>query len=188
MIKNPQITARIRAEANALFDGGDPSSEEFSPEKYDVTHRFILECLRLYPIITLQVRNVSNSCVVENSSLPPEEQVHVVHTAAHYMSDSFPNPYKFDIDRYLPSRREHHSQAYAPYGLGTHMCLGFTWMNLQIVINLLMLAYYFEFEPLPESYKLKISPVPTMSVSKKLKVRIGNQLRDLPPLMPLPSA
>ena len=184
MSKNPQIAARIRNEANAIFDGEDPGNEEFSLDNCDVTHRFLMECLRMYPIVPMQVRNVSNSCVVENFSLPLGERVHVIQTASHYMSDSFPNPYKFDIDRYLPSRREHHSQAYAPYGLGTHMCVGYSWMNLQIVVNLLMLAYYFEFEPPPESYKLNISPFPTLSVSEKLKVRIRNQLRDLPALMP----
>lgn len=180
MVRHPQLAARIREEANALFDGGDPGKEEFTPETYDVTRRFLMECLRLYPIVSMQVRNVANSCTVEDFSLPLGERVHIVQTATHYMSDSFPDPYKFDIDRYLPARKEHRDIAYAPYGLGTHMCVGFNWMNLQMIVTLLMLTYYFEFEPLPKGYKLKIAPFPTLSVTKNMRVRIANGLRELP--------
>ena len=180
MARQPDVSRRIREEANALFDGGDPGEDEFSPDKYDVTRRFLMECLRLYPIISVNLRNVSNSCVVENYSLPLRERVYIVQTAAHYMSDCFPNPYELDIDRYLPPRSEHRGSGYAPYGLDTHTCAGRVWMHLHLAVTVLIVAYHFEFEPLPEDYKLKIEPFPALSVSRKLKLRIASQLRDFP--------
>jgi len=180
MVRHPELTARIREEAGTLFDGGDPDEDKFAPETYDVTRRFLMECLRMYPVVSMQVRNVANSCVVEDYALPLGERVHIMQTAAHYMSDSFPDPFKFDIDRYLLPRKEHRSYGYAPYGLGTHMCVGYEWMNMQMIVTMLMIAYHFDFAPFPRNYKLKISPFPTLSVSKNMKIRIANQLRDLP--------
>ncbi len=180
MARHPEIAAKIREEANALFDGGDPDSDRFSPENYDITRRFIMECLRMYPIISMQLRTVANSCVMENYALPLKEPLYIVHSATHYSSDSFPDPHKFDIDRYLPSRKEHRNSGYAPYALDTHTCAGRVWFNLQVAVNVLMIAHHFEFAPLPNDYKLKINPLPALTVSKKLKLRIVKQLRELP--------
>ncbi len=180
MARRPELAARIREEANEVFNSGYLEGNKFSPDKCDTTHRFLKECLRMYPIISMMIRNVANSCTVENYSLRPGERLYIVQTAAHYMSDSFPDPYKFDIDRYLPLRKEHRGPGYAPFGLDTHRCMGQAWVNFQLVVTVLNIAYHFEFEPLPIDYPLKINPLPGLSVTKKLKLRIANQLRELP--------
>ena len=153
--------------------------DEFSLREFDVTRRFLMECLRLYPVIAVNLRNVANSCVVENYSLPLRERLYIVQTGAHYMNDCFPDPYKFDIDRYLPPRNEHRGSGYAPYGLDTHTCAGQAWMRLHLALTLLTIAYYFEFEPLPDDYELKINPFPALTVSKKLRLRIASQRHEL---------
>ena len=179
LARHPDIASKIRQEANTLFDGDDPCIDEFALEKCDVTRRFLMECLRLYPVIAVNLRNVANSCVVENYSLPLRERVYIVQTATHYMDECFPDPYKFDIDRYLPPRNEHRRSAYAPYGSDTHMCAGQSWMRLHLALTVLIIAYHFEFAPLPDDYKLKIDPFPALTVSKNLKLRIANQLREV---------
>ncbi len=179
MASQPDLYARIQAEADALFAKGDPEREDFTPANIDVTHRFLMECLRMYPIVSMSIRNVMNTCVVEDHELPVGERVHIAMTATHYMSGVFPDPYKFDIDRYLPPRHEHRSPGYAPYGLGTHKCLGTRWMELHLAANLLMLAHYFKIEVSPAKYKLRFSPFPSLKPSKKLKFRITEQRREL---------
>ncbi len=182
MASQPDLYARIQAEADALFAKGDPGREEFTPANIDVTHRFLMECLRMYPIVSMSIRNVMNTCVVEDYELPVGERLHIAMTATHYMSDIFPDPGKFDIDRYLPPRQEHRSPGYAPYGLGTHKCLGTRWMELHLAANLLMLAHYFTIEVTPEKFKsrLRFSPFPSLKPSKKLRFRISGQRRELP--------
>ena len=178
MAKHPELAASIRTEANAFLNDDRLDRDKFLQDANTVTRRFLMECLRMYPIVCMQARNVANSCTVEDFSLPLGQRVLIAQSAAHYMSDSFPEPYKFDIDRYLPPRNEHRKPDYAPYGLGTHMCVGYAWMNLQMIVNLLMIAYYFELAPLPKNHKLKINPLPTLSVTRKLKLRIANQLHE----------
>ena len=179
MVSQPALYERIRSEADALFDGGDPDGKDFTTSAIDVTRRFIMECLRLYPIIPMSIRNVVNTCVVEDYELPGGAQIYIAQTTTHYMSDAFPEPLSFDIDRYLPPRNEHVGPNYAPFGLGTHACLGARWVELQVAINLLMLAHYFTFELSPPNAKLRIDPFPSMSIKKKVKCVIAEQRREL---------
>ena len=179
MASQPELYERIRGEADVLFADGDPDRDAFTPEAIDVTSRFILETFRLYSIVPMSMRTVMNTCSVEGHELPEGTQVHIAQAAAHYMKDVFPDPWKFDIDRYLPPRNEHHGSGYAPFGLGTHTCLGSKQMELHLAINLLMIAHYFTLE-VPANYKLKIDPFPSLSVSKKLKFRVAEQRREIP--------
>ena len=180
MASQPALYARIRGEADALFERGDPAGEDFTPSAIDVTHRFLMECLRIYPIVPMSMRDVMNTCVVEGYELPVGARIYIAQTASHFMEEVFPEPFSFDIDRYLPPRNEHRSPGYAPYGLGTHRCLGSRWMDLQLAINVLMIARYFRIEVSPANYVLRFSPLPSMKPSRRLKFRIAEQQRELP--------
>ncbi len=179
MVTQPEIYSEIQREADALFDNGDPEGEDLSPTTIDVTHRFLMECLRMYPIVPMSIRNVMNTCVVEDYELPVGSRIYIAQTAAHYMNDVFPDPFTFDIDRYMSPRNEHRSPGYAPYGLGTHKCLGSGWMELQLAVNVLMVAHYFTIEVFPSDYELRFSPFPSMKPSKKLKFLIAEQRRKI---------
>lgn len=179
MVSQAEIYARIRGEADTLFNDGDPDPEAFHPSAIDVTHRFLMECLRMYPIVPVSIRNVMNTCVVEDYQLPVGSQLFIAQTAAHYMNDAFPEPFKFDIDRYLSPRNEHHGPGYAPFGLGTHTCLGSRWLELQLAVNVLMVAHYFTIEVAPANFKLRFNPLPSMKPSKKLNFRVSEQRREI---------
>ena len=182
MASQPALYERIRGEADALFENGDPDGEDFNQSSMEVTHRFLMECLRMYPIVPMSMRDVMNSFVIENYELKVGSRVYIAQTASHYMDDIFPDPFSFDIDRYLPPRDEHRGPGYAPYGLGTHRCLGSRWMDLQLAVNVLMIAHYFTLEVSPASYidALRFSPLPSMKPTEKLKFRIAEQKRELP--------
>jgi cytochrome P450 len=180
MASQPELYDRIQSEADALFEDGDPSSGDFAPPAIDVTHRFLMECLRMYPIVPVSIRNVMNSCVVENYELPVGSRIYIAQTAAHFMDDVFPEPFKFDIDRYLPPVSAHRSFGFAPYGLGTHTCLGIRQALLQMTVNMMMIAHYFTISASPSDYELRFNPIPSMKPTKKLKFHIAEQRRELP--------
>ena len=176
MVNDPNLHARVREEADSLFGGHrEPQAEDFSNlENIDATHRLFLESERMYPVIPWQLRTVMNQCMVAGFELPPKTRLLICHTATHYSEDLFPDPLKFDIDRYLPDRWEHTTPgAYAPYGLGTHTCLGHRWLELQMVVNLLVIAHHLELEMLPADYAMRINPFPTAAPRKKLEFRVA---------------
>ncbi len=180
MLARPEFHEKIRAEADALFANGDPDAEMITGQSIDITRRFIMEVLRMYPIVPMSIRNVMNAVTVEGYELPEGARVTIATTATHYMSDLFPDPFTFDIDRYAAPRKEHLGTGYAPYGLGTHTCLGARWTELHMAINLLMVAHYFDMEIAPKNYKLKVSPFPSQCPNKKLKFAVKGIRNEIP--------
>lgn len=179
LVSRPDLYDRIQAEADRVFTEGDPDAEALGRSAIDLTYRFFMESQRLYPIIPMQIRTVMNSCVVEGYELPVGSRIFVVHSAAHYLEEVFPDPFSFDIDRYLPERREHRDASYAPFGLGTHMCLGYRWVELHLAVDLLMLTHFFRWEMADPGYRLRINPFPTMAPSRKMKIRIAEKRHEL---------
>ena len=180
MASQPAFYDKIRSEADSLFSNSDPAGKDFTSASMDITSRFINECLRMYPIVPLSMRDVVNTCMVEGYEIPVGSRINIAQTAPHYMEEVFPDPFSFDIDRYLPPRNEHKNAGYAPYGLGPHTCLGNQWMTLHMTVNLMIIAHYFTLRVYPEDYELRISPFPSMRLGKKLKFHIAEQKRELP--------
>ena len=179
LLQNPELYERVTAEADALWAEGDPGEDDFSRDRIDVTHRVLMETLRMSPIVPMSMRTVMNTCVVEGYELPVGAQLVIAQTAAHYSEEVFPDPWKFDIDRYVPPRNEHKSRGYAPYGLGTHSCLGSRWADLHIVINLLMLTHHFKIELARPYERLPMDPLPSQSPGNKLKFRLAEQRHEI---------
>ncbi len=180
MASQPALYDKIRSEADSLFSNGDPAGGDFTPANMEVTDRFINECLRMYPIVPMSMRDVVNTFTIEGYEIPQGSRINIAQTVTHYMEDFFPDPFSFDIDRYLPPRNEHRSLGYAPYGLGPHTCLGARWMTLHMAVNLMIIAHYFTLRVHPEDRGIQISPFPSMSLGKKIKFRIAEQKRELP--------
>lgn len=179
MVTHPEIYAGVRREAESIFDNGrEPGVEDFFPDNIPVTHGLFAENQRLYPVIPWQLRTVMNQCVVEGFEIPAKTMLLVCQTASHYMGDLYEDPLRLDVDRNHPDRKEYLKPgAFAPYGLGTHACLGQRWVELQMSVNLLMIAQRFSLELVPENYKLRINPFPTCAPGKRMKFRVA-EARD----------
>ena len=173
LMTHPELAERITAEADALFAEGDPVAASLSMEAIDVTHRFVMENLRLHPVIPVHNRTAANAFDVDGKLVPARSKVMVSFPASHFMAENFEAPDEFDIDRFAPPRNEHRKRgAYQPFGIGTHTCLGSRFTELAMVANLLLLTHHLELEMVPANYKLKLSPLPKFSPNKKFKFRV----------------
>ncbi len=173
MITHPDLYERVQAEADALLADGDPGRGDLTPSTLDVTHRLIMESHRLNPVIPVSMRHVMNTFVFDGHEIPAGGRVIIGQTAPHYVDEHFPDPWKFDIDRYLAARGEHRKPGvYAPFGLGTHTCLGSRWVELQMVVNLLLIAHHFTLGLHPPDYRIGYNPFPTSSPDKKLRFAV----------------
>ena len=180
MISNPELLRRVQEEADALFADGDPGPDDFNMSAIDVTHRVFMESQRLYPVIPLQIRTAMNHCIVNGYEVPRDTRMVFAHTAAHHMEEVFVDPEKFDIDRYAPPREEHKQPgAYVPFGLGTHRCLGSKWVELQMAINLLLIAHHFDISLVPADHEMRFNPFPTSAPSSKFRFAITKRRHDL---------
>ena len=181
LMANPDLYKRVAEEADALFANGDPVATDFDLQSIDVAHRFVMENLRLHPVIPVHNRTAANAFDVEGRRIPARSTVLIVFTASHYMDVHFKDPEKFDIDRYVPPRNEHRKRgAYQPFGTGTHTCLGSRFTELMMVADLLLIAHHLELEMVPKNYKLKLSPIPKFSPNKRFKFRVKRIRHPIP--------
>ena len=181
MMTHPDLAERIAAEADALFADGDPAASSFDMDAIDVTHRFMMENLRLHPVIPVHNRTAANSFEVDGKLVPARSTVMVAYPAPHFMAEHFAEPDKFDIERFAPPRNEHRKRgAYQPFGIGAHTCLGQRFTEFAMVADLLLLAHHLELEMVPANYKLKISPLPKFSPNKKFKFRVKRIRNPIP--------
>ena len=52
-------------------------------------------------------------------------------------------------------------------------------MELQLAVNVLMIAHHFNIEVFPADYKLRFNPFPSVKPSKKLKFLISERRREI---------
>ena len=171
LLKNPELLARVRTEADTLFSNGKPNASDL--RETDVIHRVGRETLRLYPVAPVVVRHVSNSFNFHGYRVESGEKVMVATTVPHFLPEYFPEPEKFDIDRYLPERAENKQKfIYVPFGLGAHRCLGSGFAGPQIALTLATIVRYAELALDPPNYTLQVQATPTLRPKKTFKLKV----------------
>ena len=170
LLRNPDLLARARAEADTLFADGEPAWSDVG--KMDVLHRTALETLRMYPVVPMLARTVTNSFEFAGYRIEAGESVMVATSVPHYLPECFPDPDRFDIERYAEGRAEHRQPyAYAPFGLGPHRCLGNGFAEVQIIVTMATLLHDVELALHPSGYRLKTAEVPLPRPRDSFRVR-----------------
>ena len=170
LLRQPELRAQVTAEADALFAGGTPTVGAL--RELDVIHRAAMETMRLYPLSpALLPRTVSNPFEFAGYQIPAGEKVLIAYTLPLLMPEYFPDPQRFDIDRYTAERAEHRqSGVYVPFGVGTHSCLGGRLAEALIALNMAIIFREAEFALDPPDCKLKTKQ--SFTLSPRFKFRL----------------
>ena len=170
LLKDPELMARATAEADELFANGVPTPDQL--RKLDVLHRVVIETLRRYPIAPATQRRVASAFAFGGYRVEADTNVLIATGLPHFMAEFFPNPRRFDIDRYLPERKEHKQRgAYAPFGLGAHVCLGAGMAEVLMIMTVATVLHTVSLSMDPAGYELKIDHTPTQKPDKNFRIR-----------------
>ncbi|MDB5975274.1 MAG: cytochrome [Nevskia sp.] len=171
VLKHPEVLARIHKEVDALFANGRIEEEDL--KKIPSVHGAIMETMRLYPIAVAQMRTATKDFTFAGHKIKGGEMLYIGTSVPHFMEEFYPNPEKFDIDRYEKPRSEHmQSGAYSPYGRGPHTCLGKSLAEVQMAISMARLFYRLDLELDPPDYVLQTKTAPTPGPSMEFKVKV----------------
>ncbi len=171
LLKHPDVLEQVREEADRLFAGGEPTADGIND--MPVTQRAIMETLRLHPIVPVMVRTVANSFEFAGYWIPAGTSVWVAMPVSHHLPEIYPDPQRFDIDRFLPDRREHGQPgAYAPFGFGPHSCLGQGAAQLQMSLITATVLHRAEIALDPPDYQLKLHSIPVPTPNRSFKIRL----------------
>ncbi|XP_001658816.2 cytochrome P450 4c3 [Aedes aegypti] len=123
---DPQVQDRVFEEIDSIM-GQDrdrpPTMIELNEMKY--LECCIKEALRLFPSIPLIARKLTESVNVGDYTIPAGTNAVIVVYQLHRDTQIFPNPDKFNPDRFLPENSQgRHQYAYIPFSAGPRNCIG----------------------------------------------------------------
>lgn len=138
----PQWQQRCRAESLAL---GTPRPGYADLDALTSLDLVMKEALRLVaPVPALARRTVADTEVLGHF-LPAGTMASVGVHFTHHMAEYWPDPERFDPERFAEHRREDrvHRFAWVPFGGGVHKCIGLHFAGLQVkaVLHQLLLRY-----------------------------------------------
>ncbi len=137
LCKHPEIYAAVEREVDAL--GHRPTAADLP--RLGLTLRVFKEALRLYAPVYMVGRRAREATTLGGYEIPADTPVMLAPFATHYREDVWPEPSRFDPDRFLPAREEaRHKLAWLPFGAGPRVCIGnyFALMESQLVLATLL--------------------------------------------------
>ncbi len=138
LARHPDAHARARAEADAL-PRDQVGFDELPRLPYCL--KVFKEALRMYAPIYLFGRQAMEPVVVDGCELPAGTIVLISPYAVHYRADLWPEPDRFDPERFAPEAEEARPrEAYLPFSGGPRTCIGnhFALMEGPIVLATLL--------------------------------------------------
>lgn len=160
--EHPEVEAKLHAEIDSvLMDGRTPTFEDVAQLRY--TEMVLAESMRLYPPAWAIGRLTINQQEIAGYVMPPRSLVllspYVMQRDARY----FPEPERFDPERWTATAREARPQfSYFPFGGGARRCIGegFAWME-----GVLLVA------TLAQRWRLRHVPTHTVALQPAITLR-----------------
>ncbi|MDO0939423.1 cytochrome P450 [Streptomyces sp. DG2A-72] len=135
MSEEPLIEEKVLKDMAQAGGGSAAPAHGQGPASY--TLRFLMEVLRLYPPVWITCRRALSTVVLGDRSFP--EGTHVLFSSylLHRNPVRYPDPHRFDPDRWLSIRPAAGEASYIPFGTGAKGCIGesFAWKELEILLG-----------------------------------------------------
>jgi cytochrome P450 len=171
VLSQPDLLAEAKTEAERILSLPEVTAEDL--KSFDCLNRIVLETLRMYPTAPAIQRTAKASFVFAGYRIPKGEKIVIATTVPHYLPEYYPEPEKFDIYRHTPEKRKQRpAGAFAPFGAGTHTCLGAGFAELQMMMTLAIILYDTDIALSPPDYQLKIDSLPGPSPDKHFGFKI----------------
>ncbi|MEB8337880.1 cytochrome P450 [Streptomyces endophyticus] len=144
--RNPDAQKRMHEEIDAvLTEGRPPQAGDLDRMPY--TERVIKEAMRLYPAAAATGRQAVADTEVDGVHIPAGSDVTVSAYVTHRDPAYWPDPMRFDPDRFLPeAEQSRHRYAWMPFGGGPRACIGAQFAMLESVLGLAVLLQAYEVE------------------------------------------
>ena len=155
LARNPKEMDRVLEEFDALY-GHNGEVTFQSLREIPVFERVIKEVLRLHPPLIFLIRKVAKDLKFKDYIIKAGKYVCVSPRVSHRIPEIFPDPEKFDPDRFNEERQEDAKPfSWVAFGGGRHKCSGnaFAMLQLKAIYAILLRRYKFELVGTPDSYQ-----------------------------------
>ncbi|XP_055545083.1 probable cytochrome P450 6a14 [Wyeomyia smithii] len=150
LAKNPDIQERLRSEIETAIaeNNGEITYDLLMGIKY--LDNVVNETLRKYPPVESLNRIPLVDYKIPDSEhvIPKQTMVVIPVYAMHHDPDIYPEPERFDPDRFLPEQvQSRHPYTFIPFGEGPRICVGLRFGVMQTKIGLMTLLRHYKVSP-----------------------------------------
>lgn len=149
---NPEVQEKLIQEIDSVVEKSEQLSYDLIGEmKY--LDRVVSETLRLQPPVIRAERTAVENYKIKNSDITVTKGMIVGFCiyAMHHDPEFYPEPEKFDPDRFLPENANHPAYAYLPFGAGPRHCLGMRFALMEIKLCIANALRSVRFRTCPET-------------------------------------
>ncbi len=123
LTRHPELYAKLQQEVRSVLQGRPPTIEDLANLRYTV--QVFKETLRLFPAAHTLPRQATQDTTIGGYEVRKGWFVGVDIWGMHRRPDYFPDPKRFDPDRFTPEREmQILRNAYIPFGSGPRNCIG----------------------------------------------------------------
>ncbi|CAB3256535.1 unnamed protein product [Arctia plantaginis] len=148
LANHKEVQDNIVSELDEIFEGSNRSITMGDLSKMKYLECCIKESLRLYPPVHFISRALTKTAILSNYKVPSGTMCHIDIMELHHRADLFPDPEKFDPERFLPENSvNRHPYAYIPFSAGPRNCIGQKFAMMEMKITIAATLREFELEP-----------------------------------------
>jgi cytochrome P450 len=147
--QHPEVERRLHEEVDAVLGDRTPGAADVPALRY--TGQVLQEALRLYPPAWVFTRQAIAADAIGGFEIPTGSVLIVSPYLTHRHPDFWPDPERFDPDRFesgAGERRRRH--AFIPFGGGPRQCIGNTFAMMEAQLTVAMIARRFRIAPAPD--------------------------------------
>lgn len=174
--QHPAAEATLHKELDRVLGDRPPALTDLPALPY--TLRVIKEALRLYPPAwVLNVRRAAADTTVGGYAVRRGDQLWLSPYVTHRRPHLFPDPERFDPDRWTPEREKALPKfAYMPFGGGPRVCIGnsFALMEAQLIVA--AVAQQARLRPAP-GQRIALNPQVTLSNQDGMRMVVEKRSR-----------
>ncbi|HEY0754495.1 MAG TPA: cytochrome P450 [Ktedonobacteraceae bacterium] len=148
LCQHPEMYLKVQQEVDSVLQGRTPGYADLEHLPYCL--QVLKEALRLYPPAYATCRRALNDIEIDGYLVPKGWIVLLIPYTLHRREDSFPQPERFDPERFAPAQEKQLPRhAYVPFGAGPRVCLGLHFALMEGHLLLATLAQRVSFTLLP---------------------------------------
>ncbi|PRP94784.1 cytochrome P450 [Enhygromyxa salina] len=122
LVQRPEVLEQVLPEIDRVMADDELTLEEIA--SMEATQAAVKETLRILPTAVTLQRTVGEPFEFGGYQFEVGDRLFTPLSATHFLPEFFPDPERFDIDRYSPERGEDRQRyVYNPFGLGHHACV-----------------------------------------------------------------
>jgi len=177
--QHPDVEAKLHDELESVLAGELPKPADFARLKY--TEMILAESMRLYPPAWTLGRRALSDYRMGEFIVPADSIVLMSQWVTHHDARFYPEPFKFDPERWTTERRESRPKfSYFPFGGGPRVCIGeqFAWMEGVLLIATIGQRWKMRLEP---GQQIKPKPMITLRPSGGMRMELTRRADALSP-------